>query len=246
MRDDSVIYTQDLSRSFSGRLVVDSVGMTVRRGEVYGLIGANGAGKTTLISVILGLLTPSGGTVSLFGTPFGARRVDIRRRIGVVQDRPCLYPDMTGTDYLTFFAELQGVAASRRRANDMLELFDLASAGRQRLATYSRGMQQKISLARALIHDPDLLILDEPASGLDPLALRDLRNLIAGLRASGCTVFMSSHHLTENERICDRVGFMSGGRLVHEGGVADTLKTFQADSLESVFLATAGKGNRNA
>lgn len=223
MSTTPAILTQDLAKQFGEKTVVRSVSLRVPRGEIYGFLGPNGAGKTTVIMMMLGLAQPTKGMVSLFGDASGAATSAVRCRIGALQEKPFIYPEMTAREYLRFFARLYGVNDPDSRIGMLLELVNLASVADRRLATFSRGMQQKACLARALVHDPDLLILDEPAAGLDPHGLKDLRELLCALRDQGKTIFLSSHHLSENEKICDRIGVMSEGVLVHEGTLEETV-----------------------
>ncbi len=178
---DAVLETKCLTKRYGGKTVVDAVDIRVRPGEVYGFLGPNGAGKTTVIKMILGLVAPSGGTVSLFGSA-AASRVELRRRIGVVSETPSLYVDMTAEEYLHFFAGLYEVDAPAVRARVMLERFGLGDSAGKRLRTFSQGMQQRVNLARAFLHDPELLLLDDPVSGLDPRWIKELRDIIKEAR----------------------------------------------------------------
>ena len=216
---EAVVETRDLAKSYGERRAVDGVTMTVEPGEIYGFLGPNGAGKTSVIRMLLGLVPPTDGRYAIFGEAFGTRSPALRRRVGALQEKPRAYPDMTGRDYLRFFGELYGVAETKRRAAELLDHVGLAEAADLPIGTYSRGMQQKVCIARALLHDPELLVLDEPASGLDPRGLLEIRELLASLKARGKTILLSSHHLSETERLCDRVGIMDRGRLVAEGAV---------------------------
>jgi ABC-2 type transport system ATP-binding protein len=221
----------------SGKGVVQAVcglSLAVPEGRVYGFIGPNGAGKTTTMQVLLGFIEPKAGEARMFDED--VRRSIARRRIGYLPEHPDLYRFLTGRELLTMAGRLFRMERKtlRRRIEELLEMVDLTSAAESRIATYSRGMLQRIGLAQALIHDPELLILDEPTSGFDPLGRIEFRNLIASLRDRGKTVFFSSHELSEVERVCDQVGIIAGGRLIAEGTVSELVKG--GENLEQYFL----------
>jgi ABC-2 type transport system ATP-binding protein len=237
MREHLAIRTDALTLRYGAKTAVSEVALEVARGEIYGFLGPNGAGKTSVIMLLLGLLRPSAGSVEVLGDPRGAGSAALRCRIGAVQEKPFLYPEFSGREYLALFAQLYGMKDARWRVAYLLGLLGLDAVADRRLATYSRGMQQKICFARALVHDPELLILDEPAAGLDPHGLKELRDILATLRGQGKTVFLSSHHLSENEKICDRIGVMSGGRLVHQGSLGQTMRQLGQSPLYEVETA---------
>ncbi len=218
--DATILQTESLTKRYGSRTIVDRVGLTVRRGEICGFLGPNGAGKTTVMRMILGLVAPTSGSVALFGDPAGPGRVELRRRIGTVSEKPYLYADMTAVEYLTFFAELNGVAEAGRRVLRLLERVELLPAAGKRLKTFSQGMQQRVNIARAFLHDPELLLLDEPVSGLDPHGIRIVRDLIVEAKAAGRGVLISSHLLSIVEAVCDRVAIMDAGRLLAEETIA--------------------------
>lgn len=219
-----VLQTEKLTKTYGRKRAVEDVTLCVYRGEVYGFLGPNGAGKTTVMRLLLGLLVPTKGTISLLGEPFGGNRPYVRRRIGAVPEKPYLYPEMTAVEYLKFFAELYEIDHPMKRASMMLEKLGLLDAATKRLGTFSRGMQQKVHIARALLHDPELLLLDEPVSGLDPYGIREVRDLIEEFKARGKTVFLSSHLLSEAERVCDRIAILHGGNLLVEETMTEIRK----------------------
>ena len=198
--------------------------LAVREGEIFGFIGTNGAGKTTSIKLALGLLFPDGGRVRLFG--HDATRPIARQRVGFLPENPYFYDHLTGFEFLDFHARLNGLrgAGRRRRVDEMLERVGLANRADRPLRFFSKGMLQRIGLAQALINDPDLVILDEPMSGLDPIGRRDVRDLILDLKARGRTVFFSTHILSDTELLCDRVGMLVKGSLKTVGRVADLVR----------------------
>jgi ABC-2 type transport system ATP-binding protein len=218
-----IIETKDLTKRFGSITAVDSVSLSVRRGEVFGFLGPNGAGKSTTISMLLGYLQPSEGTGTIFGHDIESRSRAIRRRTGVLPEGTDLYELMTGREHLELAAEIHGVDADTEAILDRVGLIPKA---RDRLAReYSKGMRQRVSLGMALVGDPDLLILDEPSTGLDPTGMGDMRSIIREEAASGTTVFFSSHILSEVEAVCDRVGIMNHAKLV----TVDTLDDLRSD-----------------
>ncbi|MDQ3227995.1 MAG: ABC transporter ATP-binding protein [Chloroflexota bacterium] len=211
-----VIATENLTMRYGERLVVDGLNLSVRPAEIYGFLGPNGAGKTTTIHILLNLLRPTSGGVSLFGEPVTPGSFAFRRLIGVAAEEPAELSRLTGWELVRYFARLCAVGAPERRMEGLfrtLELWDVRHAAAR---DYSRGMRQKLSLIRALVHEPKLLILDEPVSGLDPHGIRQVRETIDAYRNDGGTVFISSHILSEIERSADRVGILHDGRLLIE------------------------------
>ncbi len=218
---DFAIQTSALTKRYGERTVVNDVALQVRPGEIYGFLGPNGAGKTTTIHMLLGILPPSGGTISVLGEPMRQDALALKRRIGVVAERQSLYGDMTAEEYLAFFANLYGVTDARKRVDSLLESVDLAQRRRSRIKEFSHGMQQKLSLVRALLHSPELLVMDEPASGLDPFGMSQVRELIYAMKREGKSIFLSSHILSEIEQTADRVAILARGQIVAEGTVAE-------------------------
>ena len=230
-----VLRISGLNKSFRGRRVVDGVDMRVERGKIVGFLGPNGAGKTSVMSMIVGLLAPDEGRIELFGESRRSERT--RLRLGFLQERPALYPEMSARSYLRLFARLHGVAEPDRRVEEVIERVGLgASAGRS-LGTYSRGMQQRASLARVMLHAPEFLILDEPTLGLDPRGVADMRDIFREMREGGVTLLFSSHQLAEIERVCDEVIFLNEGRVI-AAGTPDRLLP-EADGGRVIVLETA-------
>lgn len=234
---ESAIEIQDLAVEFPvrhGRMrAVDGLNLRVPRGRVFGFIGPNGAGKTTTVHALLGFIAPTAGTVRVLGED--VRHALARRRIGYMSERPEIYRFLTGRELLCMMGRLFELPAAeaRRRADALLERVGLAGAARRRIAVYSRGMLQRLGLAQALINDPELVILDEPTSGFDPPGRIEVRRIMEDLRARGCTVFFSSHELSEVEKVCDGVGIIIRGRLAASGSVADLARP--GESLEQYF-----------
>lgn len=234
MRASPPILVRDLSKQFGRgrrrRAALKEVSLSVEAGEVYGLLGPNGAGKTTLVKILVGLARPSQGEVRLRGLP--PTLPAARRRVGYLPEGHRFPFYHTGTSALFFFGRLAGVEEGelRRRVPRLLELVGLADRGGERIGRYSKGMTQRLGLAAALIDEPEVLLLDEPTDGVDPLGRRHIRNVLLELRRLGTTIFINSHLLSEVERTCDRVAVLDRGRLVREGRVdelTDSLLRFR-------------------
>jgi ABC-2 type transport system ATP-binding protein len=212
---------------------LDGLTLDVEPGEVFGFLGPNGAGKTTTLKLLMQLVFPTAGSAEILGRPLGD--VGARRRLGYLPENPYFYDYLTGEELLAYFAALFGYASAdaRARAGRLLDEVGIGAERRLQLRKYSKGMLQRIGIAQALLNDPELVILDEPMSGLDPLGRRDVRSLILRLRDRGCTVFFSSHVLSDAEALCSRVAILAKGRLVTTGRLAD-LVAFQARGWEMV------------
>jgi len=226
-----LIQTEGLVKEFDGLVAVNNLNIHVQKGEIYGFLGPNGAGKTTTIMMLLGMEKPTRGTVKLFGKKLSEDYFGIRRRIGVLAEIQRLYEDMTAEEYLRFFARLYEVDDPDRRIREVLGRLDLYDRRKELLVGYSKGMKQKLGVARVLLHDPEILILDEPVSGLDPYGIKEIRDVIMEENAKGKTMFISSHILSEIERTCHRVGIMNKGRLLAEDDM-DHLKRRLMDEIE--------------
>ena len=200
---------------------VDHLSLTVAPGQVYGLLGPNGSGKSTTIKLLLGLLEPTAGDCRIFGTPSG--RVEARRDVGYLPESPYFYRHLTGRELVRFYGQMcsmRGPALSGR-VNEALVLVGLSEAADRRVGTYSKGMLQRVGLAQTLVHDPRLLILDEPTAGVDPVGSAAISELILKLKARGKTILITSHLLGQIEELCDRVAILDRGRLIVEGAVPD-------------------------
>jgi len=206
-----------------GIVAVKDLNLRIEPGEVYGLLGPNGSGKSTTLKIILGLVSPTRGRTEIFGRD--SRLVESRDAVGFLPENPYFQKFLTGKETLRFFGRLCGLrgAKLRNRVNELLDLVGLSKARNRRLGTYSKGMLQRIGLAQALIHDPRLVVLDEPTAGVDPAGSRDIRDLIFDLKRRGITVLLSSHLLTQAQEICDRVGILADGVLVREGHLQELI-----------------------
>src|SRR5215470_4386879 len=206
-----------------GVVAVKDLSLRIEQGEVYGLLGPNGSGKSTTLKIILGLVSPTRGRTEIFGRD--SRLVESREAVGFLPENPYFYKFLTGAETLHFFGRLCGMAGARlkNRVNELLDLVRLNKARDRRLGTYSKGMLQRIGLAQALIHDPRLVVLDEPTAGVDPVGSREIRDLIMDLKRRGITVLLSSHLLAQAQEICDRVGILADGVLVREGHLQELI-----------------------
>ena len=237
MKSGSAVYIDSVSRSFGSVKAVDGLSLVLAPGEIVGFLGTNGAGKTTTIKMTLGLLAPTSGPVKVLGGDPSDPRV--RAHIGYMPEVATYYPYLDARELLSFYGGICGLDAKtvRRRTDELLDAVGLADAAKRPLKTYSKGMLQRAGIAQALLNDPDLLVLDEPFTGLDPLARIHFRELLLDLKRRGKTVFFSSHELGETELLCDRVAIMKKGRCVYQGPVKD-LAGDGASNLERLFLRT--------
>lgn len=242
-----MIELTELTKTYGAHTAVDRLSLRVERGEVFGFIGPNGAGKTTTIKMLGGVLAPTSGGIRVAGIDMRARPEQAKRCIGFIPDRPYLYEKLTGLEFLKFTADMYGLPAHRFEtcAAALLQQFSLADWSGELIESYSHGMKQRLIMAAALVHAPEVLVVDEPMVGLDPRAILMVKGLLRRLASEGVTVFMSTHTLQIAEDICDRFGVIHRGRLV-AGGTAAELKE-QADAgsggLEQVFLnLTEGAG----
>jgi ABC-2 type transport system ATP-binding protein len=235
------VHTENLTRQFEKHIAVNNVELQIQAGEVYGLIGPNGAGKTTLIRMLAAAEEPSNGEIYINGDRLRLDKVNsqIKRLIGYLPDDFPLYDDMNVWDYLDYFARLYKIDRSKRtqRLYDVLELVELQTKRNAKIAGLSRGMKQRLSLARTIIHEPLLLLLDEPVSGLDPIARVQFRQIIKVLQEAGMTVLISSHVLSDLAELCSSVGVMELGHLVESCSLADL---YQRMGRQQIFITTLG------
>lgn len=219
-----IVEVNNLTKDFSGFVAVKDLSFTVNQGDVYGFLGQNGAGKSTTLRMLLTLISPGSGTMKLFGRDLTTDRTNILRRTGAVIERPDLYKYLTAIENLSIFARLSGCHLNRQQLITHLDRVGLADRAKSRVSTFSQGMKQRLGIAVALVHEPDLVILDEPTNGLDPQGIADMRQLIVSLsRDAGKTVIVSSHLLGEMEQIATRMIIMDKGRKIVEGDMKDLL-----------------------
>ncbi|MGB3479687.1 MAG: ABC transporter ATP-binding protein [bacterium] len=202
--------------------VLNDVSLKIHKGEIFGFLGPNGAGKTTTIKIITGLIRPDSGSVKIFNAP--ANTIDAKKHIGFLPESPYFYEHLTGFEFLNIHARLGNVKEHRVQSKLFLERVGLQHASDLPLFKYSRGMLQRIGIAQALISDPDLFILDEPLTGLDPIGRKEIKDLIMEQKNKGKTIFFSSHILPDAEAVCDRIGIIIKGKIMHIGKLKDILK----------------------
>ncbi len=233
---DAIVSVEGVVKSFRPGLglrpkrVLHGISFEVQDGEIFGFVGPNGAGKTTTLKVLMGLIHPDGGRASVLGNDVG--ETAYRRAIGFLPENPYFYDFLTGAEFLDFFAKLAGVPASERpaRVKRLLEEVGLSHAADARLRTYSKGMLQRAGIAQAIIHDPSIVFLDEPMSGLDPIGRKEIRDLILRLNAAGKTIFMNTHILSDVEVLCHRVAIIVKGRICFEGSPHDVVESGELET----------------
>lgn len=233
-----MIEVSNLSKQFPGVRAVDNISFTTARGEVFGLLGPNGAGKTTTLRMILSIIAPTGGTIAVDGIDVSRNPLAARARIGAVLEDNGVYERMTAEENVAFFGELHGLAAAtiRERISRLFTALDMKEFARRRAGTFSKGMKQKTAIARALIADPPVLIMDEPTAGLDVPTQRMILGLLKEYRAQGKTILYSTHIMSEAEEICDRVAILDHGRVRATGTLAALKAETRQGNLEEVFL----------
>lgn len=242
-----MIELKAITKKYGDFRAVDNLNLAVARGEIFGFLGPNGAGKTTTIKMIAGVLEPSAGTITIGGIDMLKQPEAAKRKIGFIPDRPYLYEKLTGMEFLKFTADLYGVADENYRANARknLERFSLTDWSDELIESYSHGMKQRLIMSAALMHEPEIIIVDEPMVGLDPAAIIMVKELFQSLAQNGVSVFMSTHTLAVAEDTCDRVGIIHRGRLIASGTTADLrheANVTDAD-LEKVFLNLTNTAN---
>ena len=234
---DTVVQTTGLRKAFGSLVAVDSLDLEIHRGEVFGLLGPNGSGKTTTIRMLCGLLEPTAGQALVAGLDVARDPEGVRQRIGYMSQRYGLYDDLTITENIRFYASMYGLRGSRRstRVNALLDELGLRPRKDQMAGTLSGGWKQRLALACATAHRPDMLFLDEPTAGVDPASRRLFWDWIYGLAKSGTTILVTTHYMDEAER-CQRLGFLSRGHLIALGTVAEVTRAFGQPSIEDVFI----------
>ena len=243
-----IVEFRDVVFSYDRLDVLHRVSLALHPGEIVGLLGPNGAGKSTSIKIMAGILTATGGTVSVLGLEMPREAVSVKHRIGYVPDIATLFESLTGQEFLELCGRLHGIPEQRlqHRIAGVLEAFQLTSDRVSRIDSYSKGMKQKILIGSALLHDPDLLLFDEPLSGLDVNSALLIKDLLAALAAEGKTILYSSHVLDVVEKICGRVIIIAQGRIVAEGSMRELMSSTGQTSLESVFRSLTASGTLEA
>lgn len=245
--DDSnfVIEAHDLTKDFDGKLAVNHINLNVKKGELYAFLGPNGSGKSTTIKILMDLLQPTYGSVLMFNKSLQGNALEIKRRIAYIPDTPNTLGKLTGDEYLDFYASIFQMDKTQyeTKKNELLSLFELVGKTNQQIENYSHGMRQKIVLVANLMHEPEIIFLDEPTVGLDPLSTRNLKNYLRHQVSLGKTVFLTTHILEIAEQLADRIGIIYEGNLKVEGTLQQlyALHPEHSRSLEDIFLAVTGK-----
>lgn len=243
-----MIQLKNLSKHYGNLKAVNRLNLSVPAGEIFGFIGPNGAGKTTTILMMGGLLAPTSGSVIIDGIDMASQPEKAKMKIGLIPDRPFLYEKLTGLEFLKFTADLYEIKRETflEKAENLLKMFSLIDRADELIESYSQGMKQRLIMAAALLHDPLLIIVDEPMVGLDPRGIKMVKDLFRKLAAKGTTIFMSTHTLKLAEDVCDRIGIINNGSLIATGTVSDlkqAVPTEEADLEQVFFQLTEGADN---
>jgi len=235
------VRVQELRKVYGGKAAVDGLSFQVPRGCFFGFLGPNGAGKTTTIRMLMGAAPPTSGSIELLGLPMPERAIDIKRRIGLVPDETLLFDHLTGAEYIEFVGRMYGLDRSlvRGRARELLELFELDGHPRKLIAEYSKGMRKRVAMAAALIHRPQLFLMDEPFEGVDAVGARLMKDILLDQVRHGATIFLTSHVLEVVERLCQRVAIIAEGRLVLEADMSE-VRGGGLETLEDAFVRLVG------
>jgi ABC-2 type transport system ATP-binding protein len=236
------VEVSNLTKRYGEVLAVNDISFSVRQGELFGFLGPNGAGKTTTINMLTGLARLDAGKIRISGIECTSNPKAAQHLIGVVPDESNLYPELTGFENLCFCAALYGMHKNERRtrARELLDTFGLTDAADRKFAGYSRGMKRKLTFAAGIIHQPPILFLDEPTTGIDVGSARQVRQIIAGLHNSGTTVFLTTHYIEEAERLCERIAFIVNGRIIRTDTVADLLQPVQGKHIMLLSVSNSG------
>jgi ABC-2 type transport system ATP-binding protein len=234
------IEVRDLRKVYGSKAAVDGLNLTVPRGCFFGFLGPNGAGKTTTIRMLMGLAPPTSGVMALLGYEMPAEAIEIKRRIGLVPDESLLFDHLTGPEFVEFVGRMYGLdrALARDRARELIGLFELAGSRTKLIGEYSKGMRKRVAMAAALIHRPQLFLMDEPFEGVDAVGARLMKDILLDQVRHGATIFLTSHVLEVVERLCDRVGIINEGKLVLERDLTELRSG--SESLEDLFVRVVG------
>jgi len=242
--DTTAFEVSHLTRRFGDVVAVNDISFSVRRGELFGFLGPNGAGKTTTINILTGLARLDAGNIHISGIDCTRNPKAAQHLVGIVPDESNLYPELTGFDNLCFCAALYGIQKNERqkRAGDLLETFGLSDAANRKFAGYSRGMKRKLTFAAGIIHQPPILFLDEPTTGIDVANARQVRQIIDGLHHKGTTVFLTTHYIEEAERLCERIAFIVKGKIVRIDSTTDLLQPVKGKNILILSVSNAVSG----
>jgi ABC-2 type transport system ATP-binding protein len=235
---ESIVELQGLRHSYDEAEVLHGIDLEVPEGDIFGFLGHNGAGKTTTVNILTTLITPTSGTARVCGFDVVDERLEVQRRIGYLPENVRLYDSLTAAENLRFFAKLSGVEEVSPAIDEALAFLDAGDLADRRVATFSKGMRQRVGIAQAILHKPRVLFLDEPTSGLDPMGVRQLRDTIVRLNAElGITIFMNTHLLSEVARVCTTIGVLGEGELIYNDSLESTLERFPDEaSLEDIYV----------
>mgnify|MGYP001474799598 FL=1 len=238
------IEVRELRKVYGAKAAVDGLTLRVERGCFFGFLGPNGAGKTTTIRMLMGLAPPTSGSIEMLGRRVPQDAVEIKRRVGLVPDDTLLFDHLTGFEFVEFVGRMYGLPRpdARSRATELMHLFELDTAGRKLIGEYSKGMRKRAAMAAALIHRPELFLLDEPFEGVDAVGARLMKDILLDQVRRGATIFLTSHVLEVVERLCDRVAIIHQGRLVVDGPIHELRSG--AETLEDIFVRVVGAGER--
>lgn len=233
------IEVRDLRKVYGEKAAVDGLSLSVPQGSFFGFLGPNGAGKTTTIKMLMGLATPTSGTISMFGLPVPERSIEIKQMIGLVPDESLLFDHLTGVEFIEFVGRIYGLDrdVARVRSMELFELFELDGAQRKMISEYSKGMRKRVAMAAALIHRPKLFLMDEPFEGVDAVGARLMKEILLEQVRHGATIFLTSHVLEVVERLCDHVAIINAGRMVLEGSMSELRR---GATLEEAFVRAVG------
>jgi ABC-2 type transport system ATP-binding protein len=238
----ALVEIDGLTKSYGGFVAVDNLTLSVPSGQIFALLGPNGAGKTTTIRMLMGILVPTSGSARIDGLDCFQQRVEVKRKVGYLPDEPVFYDFLRGQEIIRFSGEMHGLTSDEieMRTRPIIERLDLSDVLDEFAVNYSKGMKKKLALVCAMLHDPSLLILDEPTNGLDPFATRALHEIIRGKAAEGKTIFFSTHLLDQAERLCTRIAIIAKARLVALGTLGELRARLSSDSsLEEIFFSVA-------
>ena len=242
--DDAAVSIVSLTKSYGETAAVSDLNLNVKKGEIFGFLGHNGAGKTTTVNMLTTLLAPTRGTAIVAGYDISREAQEVRKRIGYLPENVQFYSNLTAKENLLYFAKLSGIDKPETRIEEVLDYLDASGYQNKLMGACSKGMKQRIGIAQAILHKPDVLFLDEPTSGLDPMGVKQLREIILQLnKEMGVTIFMNTHLLSEVAKTCSVIGILSRGHLIYTDSLEETLKRFKDEnSLEDIYLSIQEKG----
>lgn len=242
----SALEVTELRKVYGAKAAVDGLSLRVERGCFFGFLGPNGAGKTTTIRMLMGLAPPTSGSIEILGKPMPEKALEVKSRIGLVPDDTLLFDHLTGSEFVEFVGRMYGLGLtlSRHRTVELMQLFELDGAGRKLISEYSKGMKKRVAMAAALIHRPELYLLDEPFEGVDAVGARLMKDILMDQVRQGATIFLTSHVLEVVERLCDRVAIINEGRIVVDGSLAELRAG--TETLEDLFVRVVGGAARNS